>query len=85
MNLKLDRIFKIDNGSKLKGSATVIIDDCFVVSDIKIIEGDNGLFLAMPNKVLKDGTKVDIVHPINAEVRSSLQEKIFTAYKAIAV
>ena len=80
MNLKLDRIFKVDNGTKLKGSATVIIDDCFVVSDIKIIEGDSGLFLAMPNKVLKDGTKVDIVHPINSDARKQFNDLIINAY-----
>lgn len=80
MNLKLDKIFKVDNGTKLKGSATVIIDDCFVVTDIKIIEGDNGLFLAMPNKILKDGSKVDIVHPINKETREQFNNLIIDAY-----
>ena len=80
MNLKVDRIYKVDNGTKLKASATVIIDDCFVVSDIKIIEGDNGLFLAMPNKLLKDGNKVDIVHPINKETREQFNKLIIDAY-----
>lgn len=81
MNLKLLKIFKIDNDTKLKASATVIIDDCFVVNDIKIIEGENGLFLAMPNKVLKSGTKIDIVHPINAETRKIFNDVIINAYK----
>ena len=80
MNLKLLKIFKIDNDTKLKASATVIIDDCFVVNDIKIIEGENGLFLAMPNKVLKSGTKIDIVHPINKETRDLFNSVILDVY-----
>lgn len=80
MNLKLDRIHKIDNDSRFKGSASVIIDDCFIVTNIKIIEGENGLFLAMPNKILKDGKSVDIVHPLNKETREQFTKLIIDAY-----
>lgn len=80
MNLKLDKIYKIEDGSKFKGSASVIIDDCFIVTNIKIIEGENGLFLAMPNKILKDGKKVDIVHPLNKETREQFNKLILDAY-----
>ena len=80
MNLKLDRINKIENDSRFKGSASVIIDDCFIVTNIKIIEGENGLFLSMPNRTLKDGRKVDIVHPLNKETREEFNKLILDAY-----
>ena len=80
MNLKVDKIYKVEDGTKLKGSASVIIDDCFKITGIKIIEGKEGLFLAMPNRVLSDGTKRDIVHPINEETRALFNEVIIGAY-----
>lgn len=80
MNLKLDRIHKIENDSRFKGSASVIIDDSFIVTNIKIIEGENGLFLSMPNRTLKDGRKVDIVHPLNKETREEFNKLILDAY-----
>lgn len=80
MNLKVDKIYKVEDGTKLKGSASVIIDDCFKITGIKIIEGKEGLFLAMPNRVLSDGTKRDIVHPINEETRTLFNEVIIGAY-----
>lgn len=81
MNLKLDKINKVENDTKFKGSASVIIDDCFLVTNIKIIEGENGLFLAMPNKILKNGKSVDIVHPLNKETREEFNKLILDAYK----
>ena len=80
MNLKLDRIHKIEDSSKFKGTASVIIDDCFIITNIKIIEGENGLFLSMPNRTLKDGRKVDIVHPLNKETRDQFNKLILDAY-----
>ena len=80
MNLKVDKIYKVEDGTKLKASASVIIDDCFKITGIKIIEGKEGLFLAMPNRVLSDGTKRDIVHPINEETRALFNEVIIGAY-----
>ena len=80
MNLKLDKIYKVEDGTKLKGSASVIIDDCFKITGIKIIEGKEGLFLAMPNRILNDGTKRDIVHPINEATRKLFTDVILSAY-----
>jgi stage V sporulation protein G len=66
---------------KLKAYVAVILDHCFVVKDLKIIEGNNGLFLAMPNKKGKDGIHRDIAHPINAATRKLFESSILRAYR----
>jgi len=69
------------NGEKLKAYATVIFDDAFVVRDMKIIHGNNGLFVAMPNKKTKDGTFRDVAHPLNKEMRKTIEESVLNHYK----
>lgn len=68
-------------GSRMKGIASVLIDDCFAIHDIRIIEGDNGLFIAMPSRKTAAGGYRDIAHPINAEIRTMFEETILEAYK----
>ena len=68
-------------GSRMKGIASVLIDDSFAVHDIRIIEGDNGLFIAMPSRKTAVGGYRYIAHPINPEVRAMFEEAIFEAYK----
>ncbi len=68
-------------GSRMKGIASVLIDDCFAVHDIRIIEGEKGLFIAMPSKKTTTGDYRDIAHPINPEVRSMFEEAILKAYE----
>ncbi len=68
-------------GSRMKGIASVLIDDGFAVHDIRIIEGDNGLFIAMPSRKIETGGYRDIAHPINPEVRAMFEETILEAYK----
>lgn len=68
-------------GSRMKGIASVLIDDCFAVHDIRIIEGDNGLFIAMPSRKTATGGYRDIAHPINPETRALFEEAILEAYK----
>ena len=68
-------------GSRMKGIASVLLDDSFAVHDIRIIEGDNGLFIAMPSRKTATGGYRDIAHPINPEVRSMLEEAILEAYE----
>ena len=68
-------------GSRMIGIASVLIDDSFAVHDIRIIEGDNGLFIAMPSRKTAVGGYRDIAHPINPEVRAMFEEAIFEAYK----
>lgn len=74
------RIFPVDE-AKLKAYVTITFDDCFVVRDIKVINGSNGLFVAMPSKKRKDGTFQDMAHPLNNETRRMIEEKVLEAYK----
>jgi stage V sporulation protein G len=75
------RVFPVDD-EKLKAFVSIILDDCFVVSDIKIIHGPKGLFISMPSKKRKDGTFRDIAHPLNSETRRMMEEKVLSRYQA---
>ena len=74
------RVFPVDE-EKLKAFVSIIIDDCFVVSDIKIISGATGLFISMPSKKRKNGTFRDIAHPLNSETRKKLEDRILACYR----
>ncbi len=76
------RVFPVDE-DKLKAFVSIIIDDCFVVSDIKIINGSNGLFISMPSKKRKNGTFRDIAHPLNNETRKKIEEKVLARYREV--
>lgn len=67
-------------GNRMKGIATVVIDDAFAIHDIRIIEGDNGLFIAMPSRKTATGEYKDIAHPINTDVRNMFQSAIIEEY-----
>ena len=67
-------------GSRMKGIASVLLDDSFAVNDIRVIEGDNGLFIAMPSRKTSAGGYRDIAHPINPEVRAMFEDAIIDAY-----
>ncbi len=67
-------------GSRMKGIASVLLDDSFAVHDIRVIEGDNGLFIAMPSRKTATGGYRDIAHPINPEVRAMFEDAIIEAY-----
>ncbi len=69
---------------KLKAYATVTFDECFVLHNVKLIEGEKGVFIAMPSRRTKTGAYKDIAHPITPEFRSALQEKILSAYETCA-
>ena len=73
------RITEKEN-SRMKGIASIIIDDCFAVHDIRIIEGNEGLFIAMPSRKVGEGNFRDIAHPINAEMRQVLEDAVLKAY-----
>ena len=79
------RIRKIAEEGKMKAIVSVTFDDEFVVHDIKIIEGQNGLFIAMPSRKMSDGEFRDIAHPINAETRKKIQDAIFEEYQKILI
>lgn len=74
------RVRKITNEGKMKAIVSVTFDNEFVVHDIKIIEGQNGLFIAMPSRKMGDGEFRDIAHPINSETRNRIQQVVFDAY-----
>lgn len=73
------KIFPV-NEDKLKAYVTIVIDNCFVVRDLKVIHGNTGLFVAMPAKKRKDGAFKDIAHPLNKETRDMLETKVLAAY-----
>lgn len=74
-------VHKIEKeGSRMKGIASIVLDDSFAIHDIRIIEGDNGLFIAMPSRKTATGGYRDIAHPINPDVRQVLQDSIIEAY-----
>lgn len=81
------RRFKEQDKSKIVGTAAITIDDAFVVHDIKIIDGDKGLFISMPSRKIKDkdGNEkyVDVAHPLNAAVREQLTKSILDIYANI--
>lgn len=69
------------NEERLKGFANVTFDDAFVVRGMKIIQGNEGYFLAMPSRRRADGTHQDIAHPVNSEMRRTLESRVLQAYE----
>lgn len=74
------RLVKSDEG-KLKGVASITIDDCFVIHDVKIIEGTEDYFIAMPSKKTPTGEFKDIVHPLNTETREKLRNIVLAEFE----
>lgn len=74
------RVRQITKEGKMKAVVSITLDDEFVVHDIKVIEGDKGLFIAMPSKKTSDGEYRDIAHPINSSTRESIQKIILDSY-----
>lgn len=83
-DIKIRLVTKATETGKLKAVASIVIDDAFAVHDIKIIEGTDGLFIAMPSRKTPDGTFRDIAHPINTESRNSICKQILDVYKVTA-
>ena len=77
-DVRIRLVNKEDN--KLKAVASITIDDCFVIHDIKVIEADSGAFIAMPSRKTNDGEYKDIAHPLNTETRELIKKEILTAY-----
>ncbi len=81
MNITDVRVRKIAKEGKMKAVVSITLDDVFVVHDIKVIEGEKGMFIAMPSKKASDGEYRDIAHPINSETRDHMQQIILDAYE----
>ena len=77
------RIRKVEREGKMKAVVSITIDDEFVVHDIKVIEGEKGLFIAMPSKKAMDGEYRDIAHPINSGTRERIQKLILEKYEEV--
>ncbi|MDO4805139.1 MAG: septation regulator SpoVG [Lachnospiraceae bacterium] len=81
MNITDVRVRKVAKEGKMKAVVSITIDDEFVVHDIKVIEGEKGLFIAMPSRKATDGEYRDIAHPINSSTRSEIQTIILNKYE----
>ena len=76
------KVFTVDE-DKLRAYVTITLDGCFVVRDLKVINGTTGLFVAMPAKKRKDGTYKDIAHPLNAEMRDKMEKIVLAEYEKV--
>ena len=81
MNITDVRVRKMTKDGKMKAVVSITIDGAFVVHDIKVIEGEKGLFIAMPSRKATSGEYRDIAHPINSETREKMQSMILDAYE----
>ncbi len=74
------RIFPVED-KRVKAYASIVFDNCFIVRDLKVINGENKLFVAMPSKKMKDGSYRDTVHPLNSSTRQMIESSVIEAYK----
>ena len=82
MNITQVKVFPV-NEEKLKAYVSIVFDACFLVSDLKIIQGPNGLFISMPSKRKKNGEFKDVAHPLNRETREMLEKHILAEYERV--
>jgi stage V sporulation protein G len=73
-------VFPVEE-EKLKAYVSIVLDDCFLVSDLKVIQGPNGLFISMPSKRKKNGEFKDVAHPLNRETREMMEKRILGEYQ----
>lgn len=79
------RVRRVSKEGKMRAIVSITIDDEFAIHDIKVIDGDNGVFIAMPSRKANDGEFKDIAHPINSDARKKIQEAVLSGYeKALA-
>jgi stage V sporulation protein G len=72
-----------ESGTRLKAYATIVFENAFIVRDLKVIEGEKGLFVSMPSRRRKDGSFRDIAHPLNGDMRKHIEESIINEYKSL--
>ena len=82
LNITDVRITRIDGDEKLRAFAALVIEDSFLVGDLRVVEGEDGYFVAMPSKRKRDGSFKDIAYPLNNEVREAIEERVLLAYEA---
>lgn len=81
MNISDVRIRLVPGDNKLKAVASVTIDEAIVIHDVKILAGENDVFIAMPSRKIPSGEYKDVAHPVNAEARNELVRRVISAYK----
>ena len=74
------KVYPAKESGRLKAYATVVFEDCFIVRDLKVIDGNKGLFVSMPSRRRRDGSFRDIVHPLNTETRENIEKAIINEY-----
>jgi len=80
MEITQVKVFPVEEES-LKAYVSIVLDDCFLVSDLKVIQGPNGVFVSMPSKRKKNGEFKDIAHPLNRETRERMERRILSEYE----
>ncbi len=83
MNITEVRAKRIDGDNRLVGIAAITIDNCFVVHELRIIEGKNGLFVAMPSRKMPNGDYKDVAHPINSETRAMIEKIVLETFNQL--
>jgi stage V sporulation protein G len=81
LNLTDIRITKIEGDEKLRAFAAIVIEDCFLVGDLRVVEGDEGFFVSMPSKRKRDGSFKDIAYPLNNETREAIERQVLLAFE----
>lgn len=81
LNITDVRITKIEGDEKLRAFVAIVIDECFLVGDLRVVEGEDGYFVAMPSKRKRDGSYKDIAFPLSNETRELLEKKVLVAYE----
>jgi stage V sporulation protein G len=77
------KVYLAKESGRLKAYATIVFDNCFIVRDLKVIEGHKGFFVSMPSRRRNDGTFRDIVHPLNSETRKMIEDGVIGEYKRV--
>ena len=83
MNITQVHVFPKED-QKVKGYASIVLDECFMINDIKIIVGAHGCFVSMPSRKRKDGKFRDIAHPVTQEMRERIEKSIFDEYEKVS-
>ncbi len=82
LNITDVRITKVEGDEKLRAFAALVIEDCFLVGDLRVVEGEEGYFVAMPSRRKRDGSFKDIAYPLNNALREEIEERVLLAYEA---
>ena len=83
MNITEVKVFPVKETGRLKAYATIVFDDSFIVRDLKVIDGNKGLFVSMPSRRRKDGSFRDIAHPLNTDIRKSVEDAVIKEFNKV--